>query len=363
MHWNPNTEGNLAGYKIYRSTSSNGLFAVQSSSPSSILGFCDLNVNNGQAYYYRVTALAASQESQPSAVVSTVPNPFVSDDAFLDYIQQANFDYFWYMANPANGLIPDRSAAGSACSIAAEGLDSLRSASGLTMAGSRVLRVWRESKAALNTFLNGPQGADTYGTIGYNGWFYHFLDMTNALRAGTSELSSIDTTWLLAGILYAKQYFNGDDSDEASIRSMADAIFNRVDWNWMARGTDAVSMGWFPSGNFIGNNWIGYNEGMMVYLLGIGAATNPLPASGWDYWASGYIWATNYSQAYIPFPPLFGYQYSQCWADFRHIADAYMNSHNSTYFENSRRATIAQRQYCIENPNVFSPGTAAMFGD
>jgi len=94
---------------------------------------------------------------------------------------------------------------------------------------------------------------------------------------------------------------------------------------------------------------------VLIYLLGMGSATNPIPAAGWNYWSSGYVWATNYGEAYIPFPPLFGYQYSQCWADFRHIADAYMNSHNSTYFENSRRGTLAQRQYCIADPDGW-PG-------
>jgi hypothetical protein len=132
---------------------------------------------------------------------------------------------------------------------------------------------------------------------------------------------------------------------------MSDTIFNRVDWNWMARGTDAVAMGWEPSTGFAGfGDWIGYNEGMILYCLGLGAATNPLPSSAWNRWTSGYTWATNYGQAFVPFPPLFGHQYSHCWIDFRHIADAYMNGHNSTYFENSRRATIAQRAYCIANP-------------
>src|SRR5208282_330002 len=120
LHWNPNTEGNLAGYEVYRSLSSNGPFVAQNLSPLTSLGFCDLNVIDGQTYYYEITALTtASQESLPSSTVSTVPNPFASDDAFLDYVQQANFDYFWYTANPANGFIPDRTATGSPCSIAA----------------------------------------------------------------------------------------------------------------------------------------------------------------------------------------------------------------------------------------------------
>jgi hypothetical protein len=111
-----------------------------------------------------------------------------------------------------------------------------------------------------------------------------------------------------------------------------------------------VSMGWFPTSGFISGNWIGYDEGMIIYLLGLGAATNPLPASSWSQWTSGYTWTTTYGYSFVPFPPLFGHQYSHCWIDFRHITDAYMNSHDTTYFENSRRATLAQRNYCIANP-------------
>jgi hypothetical protein len=354
LHWERNTEANLLGYNVYRSLSSGGSFVKKNTSVLTTLGFCDLTVSDGVTYYYQITAVTTtSQNSLPSTTLSTVPNPFASDDAFLDYVQQANFDYFWYAANPANGLVPDRmvnSSAPSACSIAAVGF-------GLTAIGIGIDHGWisRTQGVArvlttLNTFLQGRQDTNTSGTIGYKGWFYHFLDMNTALRAPGSELSSIDTTLLLSGILYSKQYFNGTNSDETSIRTMADAIFNRVDWNWMARGTNAVSMGWFPSGSFIAGNWVGYDEGMILYLLGLGTATNPLPASAWNYWTSGYTWVTYYGESFVPFPPLFGHEYSHCWIDFRHIADAYMNSQSSTYFENSRRAALAQQSYCIANP-------------
>ncbi len=363
LHWNPNNESNLAGYNVYRSLNNSGPFVVQNSTLLTSPGFCDLNVTNGQTYFYQVTAVtSSSQESLPSVTFSTVPNPFASDDAFLDYVQQANFDYFWYAANPANGLVPDRTANGSACSIAAVGF-------GLTAIGIGIDHGWisRTQGVArvlttLNTFLQKPQGTNTSGTIGYKGWFYHFLNMNTVWRAPNSELSSIDTTLLLSGILYAKQYFNGTNSDETSIRTLADAIFKRVDWNWMAQGTSGVSMGWFPPGSFIANNWSGYNEGMIIYLLGLGKATNPLPASAWSYWTSGYTWATNYGQAYVPFPPSFGHVYSHCWVDFRHIADSYMNNHNSTYFENSRRATRAQLAYCIANPSHWPGYSSNVWG-
>lgn len=357
LHWAPNSETNLAGYNVYRSQTLGGPFVVQNSSLLTTLGYCDLSIGvvDGETNYYQITAVTTtSQESLPSATLSAIPNVFASNDAFLDYVQEANFDYFWYAANPANGLIPDRlvnSSAPSACSIAAVGF-------GLTAIGIGVDHGWITRTQAvarvlttLNTFVSGPQGAGTSGIIGYQGWFYHFLDINTATRSSGSELSSIDTTLLLSGILYAKQYFNGSNTDETAIRSMADVIFNGVNWAFMAQGTDQVAMGWQPTTGFAGfGNWVGYDEGMILYLLGLGATTHPLPASAWNYWTSGYTWATYYGESFVPFPPLFGHEYSHCWIDFRHIADAYMNSQSSSYFENSRRAALAQRAYCIADP-------------
>jgi hypothetical protein len=122
LHWDPNTETNLLGYDVYRSLSSDGPFTVLNSGVVTTLGYCDLNVNDGQTYYYQITATNTDSEgSLPSATMSTVPNPFASSNAFLDYLQQANFDYFWYAANPTNGLVPDRTATGSSASISATG--------------------------------------------------------------------------------------------------------------------------------------------------------------------------------------------------------------------------------------------------
>jgi hypothetical protein len=102
---------------------------------------------------------------------------------------------------------------------------------------------------------------------------------------------------------------------------------------------------------------------MIIYDLGLGSSTYPLPASSWSVWPNGYSWITNFGQSYIFFPPLFTYEYSHCWIDFRHVADAYMNSHNSTYWENSRRAALAQVAYSIANPNhEVAYGTTNVWG-
>lgn len=370
LHWDPDVSPNITGYNVSRATSSSGPFTQRNSGLINGLGYCDLSVNDGQAYYFRVTAVnASSQTSSPSATVFTTPAAFPSDAAFMDYLQQANFDFFWYNANPTNGLIPDRSANGapySPCSIASVGF-------GLTAIGIAIDHGWitRSQGAArvmttLNTFWNGPQGTNTTGEIGYNGWFYHFLDMNTATRSGSSELSSIDTALLLGGILYSKQYFNGTNATETGIQTTASGIFNRVNWLWFAPdvpGTNGVRMGWLPGSGFSTyGDWIGYDEGMMIYLLGMGASNNPLPAGCWNYWTSQYDWATYFNESFVIFPPLFGHEYSHCWIDFRHVGDAYMNAENSTYFENSHRAALAQQAYCIDNPLGWTGYSADIWG-
>jgi hypothetical protein len=356
LHWDRNTNSNVAGYRVYRSTTgAAGPFSLLNASMVTSPGYCDLSVQvvNGQTNFYYVTAVSTvSQESAASAVAGATPHPFASDDEFLDYVQRANFSYFWYLANPVNGLVPDRTAPNSPCSIAAQGFGLSAICIGVdhgwitrTQAAARV-------RTTLNTYWQGPQGAGTSGVMGYQGWFYHFLDMNSGLRTWTCELSSIDTGLLLAGILDAKQYFTGTNADETTIRSTADAIFNRVNWQWMANGGDSLTMGWFPESGFLSARWIGYNEAMVLYIMGLGAATNPLPAAHWTSWTSGYNWGTAYGQTYVLFSPLFGHQYSHCWVDFRHVVDGYMNDHGSTYFENSRRAALSQVAYCSTAPHT-----------
>jgi hypothetical protein len=214
----------------------------------------------------------------------------------------------------------------------------------------------------LRTFYEKPQGPNVTGTIGHKGWFYHFLDRETGLRSGTTELSSIDTALFLAGAIYVKQYFDRADSNEVSIRTLSEAIVDRVDWQWMTAGSSGLSHGWRPESGFIPTRWIGYSEAMILYLLGLGAATNPLSSADWSTWTSGYRWQTNYGEAFVNFPPLFGHQYSHVWVDFRHVADAYLRSKGITYFENSRRAALAQRNYGIANPGRFAGYSSNLWG-
>jgi hypothetical protein len=124
-----------------------------------------------------------------------------------------------------------------------------------------------------------------------------------------------------------------------------------------------IYMGWKPGTLFSGyGGWYGYNEAMVLYLLALGSPTHPVPATTWMTWTSGYQWQTWYGYTYVNFPPLFGHQYSHCWFDFRNRPDAYMTAKGIDYFENSRRATLAAREYCIANPGGHTGYGANLWG-
>lgn len=284
-------------------------------------------------------ALAALLAFTGTARASTI------DVAVLDSLQYRGFLYFWNEANPSNGLIKDRDTPGSVSSIASTGF-------GLSAICIAVEHGWVTRDAArarvlttLQTFWNGPQGSGSSGFIGYKGLYYHWLDMNTARRTWDSELSTIDTALLFAGILHAREFFAANDPSDNQIRALADSITWRADWNWARNNASGLTMGWHPVSGFLGNRWTGYNEAMIMYIIALGSPTHPVPPSDWNWWCSFYNWsnpAGNDVGFFVTFPPLFGHQYSHCWIDFRHIRDQYMTFRGLTYFENSRRATLAQ---------------------
>ena len=271
--------------------------------------------------------------------------------ALLDTLQHTAFDYFWEEASAGSGLIKDGSQDWSVCSIAAQGF-------GYSAYCVAVDHGWVTREAARDRIIRGleklwtvPQGTAATNVNGYKGFFYHFLDLNTGVRTWDCELSSIDTALLIAGILDAKEYFDAPNERETHLRALADSIYYRVDWDFMRNGGNGIRMGWKPGTGFSGfGDWTGYNEAMILYILAIGSPTHPVPAWTWYHWTLGYWWGTQYGQTYVIFPPLFGHQYSHCWIDFRHIQDAYMRNKGITYHENSRRATLAAREYCIANP-------------
>jgi len=273
--------------------------------------------------------------------------------AQLESLQREAFSYFLHETNPKNGLVYDKNEPEWPSSIAATGL-------ALAVYPVAVTRGFVTREAATETvlvtlrfFWRSPQGPEPDAT-GYRGFYYHFLDMHTGRRVWQCELSTVDSAILLAGALTAGAYFDADTREEAEIRSLADSLYRRADWVWARNGGATVTHGWKPESGFLKWRWEGYDEALVLYILGLGSPTYPLPESSYAAWASTYRWERCYGYDYLYAGPLFTHQLSHIWIDFRGIRDAFMRSKGSDYFENSRRATYVQQQYAIDNPRKFS---------
>ena len=292
-------------------------------------------------------ACAGPPARRPAALTA------LSDAALLDDVESRGFHYFWDLADPQTLLVPDRAPTPSFSSIAAVGF-------GLTAYGIGAERGYvtrREAAhrtlATLRSLLAMKQGAAPRGVSGYHGFFYHFLDMRTGERWETIELSTVDTSLLMAGVLFAQSYFDRDDPAEAAIRSAAEALYERVDWPWEQARAPAISMGWTPEEGFHTYDWRGYNEAMIVVVLALGSPTHPVDAGAWAEYVKTDRWGSFYGQDHLLFAPLFGHQYSHVWIDFRGIRDELMRARGIDYFENSRRATLAQHAYALDNPGHY----------
>ena len=271
----------------------------------------------------------------------------------LEKLQRDTFSYFLHETNPANGLVIDKTAPDWPASIAATGL----ALSGYPVAVERGF-ITRDAAidrvlATLRFFWNSRQGPEP-DTTGYHGFYYHFLDMQTGRRVWQCELSTVDSAILLAGALTAGVYFDADAANEQEICRLADALYRRVDWRWAQNNGVTVTHGWKPESGFLRWRWEGYDEALVLYILGLGSPTHPLPASSYAGWVSTYEWEKNYDYEYLYAGPLFTHQISHVWIDFRGIQDAFMRDKGIDYFENSRRATYVQQQYAIANPLKFA---------
>lgn len=271
----------------------------------------------------------------------------------LQHLQSSAFAYFQHEANPRNGLVADKTTANWPASIAATGLAlacyPIAVERGLMLKADAIAR----TLTTLRFFRDSPQGAEPDAT-GHRGFYYHFLDMHTGRRAWQCELSTVDSAFLLAGMLTAAAYFNDDTAEQREIRDLADSLYQRTDWTWAQAADGTIGHGWHPETGFIPHRWQGYDEGLLLYVLALGSPTHPLPSSAYSAWCSTYEWKSCYDVNYLHSGPLFTHQLSHMWIDFRGIADAYMRDKGTDYFENSRRAVQIQQRYAIDNPLGFN---------
>ena len=277
----------------------------------------------------------------------------LADDAMLERLEHAAFNYFMQTCNPRNGLVADTSREHSPSSIAVVGF-------ALSAYPVAVSRGWMSRADALKrclTTLRFFRDSDQSGkpdATGYKGFYYHFLDMDSGKRVWTSELSMIDTALLIAGVLVARMFFDADTPGEAGLRELADDLYQRVDWRWAQDGGATIRQGWKPECGFLHYGWEGYSEAILLYALAAGSPTHRVTDDCYKEWTATYQWENLYDQDYLYAGPLFVHHFSHAWIDFRGIRDHFMREKRSDYFENSRRATLVQREYARINPREFA---------
>jgi hypothetical protein len=285
------------------------------------------------------------QRSVPSATERFTPD----DEKFLEDLEYKSFEYFWQQANPRTGLVPDRARMdGSALDSNHQGVASIAATGfGLTALCIGADRNWispsearERTRNTLRFFAN--------EAVHEHGWFYHWLDATTGVRRWKSEVSSIDTALLLAGVLTVRQYF----ADDREITQLATTIYRRVDSRWMLNGHPRLlSHGWKPETGFLKPRWDTYSEDTILYLLAIGSPTHPISPASWQA-----LWRDRYRyQGYAYFTtigvPLFMHQYAHAWVDYRDRRET--GGDRIDYFENSIKATLAHRAFCINLAHDF----------
>jgi hypothetical protein len=272
--------------------------------------------------------------------------------AMLDKLQHDTFRYFLHEVDVASGLARDSTVPGAHASIAVVGLALSSYPVGVERRFLTREEAVSRTLATLRFFWNAPQGPEPDAT-GHRGFFYHFLGMRTGRRAWECELSTMDSALFFAGALTAAAYFDKSASVEREIRGLADALYRRADWQWACNGGVTVTHGWRPESGFLPQRWAGYSEALILYLLGLGSPTFPLPSRSYRAFVSTYSWKELYGRGLLYAGPLFVHQFSHLWVDFRGIRDAFMRSREIDYFENSRRATFVQQRYAARNPRRF----------
>jgi hypothetical protein len=275
------------------------------------------------------------------------------DELLLDELQRAAFGYFVRAFNPANGLVADNSREGSPVSIAVVGF-------GLAAYPSAVERGWlTRADAVARTlatlrFLRDSDQSGRPQATGNQGFYYHFLDGRTGTRVWRSEVSMIDTAFLIAGALTASVYFSAPHADEVELRELVDMLYRRIDWRWAQGGAVTIRHGWKPECGFLHYGWEGYSEALLLYVLALGSPTHPLTGDCYQAWTATYQWENLYGYDFLFAAPLFVHQFSHAWLDLRGLRDDFMREKGSDYFENSRRATYIQRAYARRNPHEFA---------
>ncbi len=349
--WNPVISPSLDGYHLYRSSDQGQSFQLQTYFPAGDSVGLDFwgDPGTGLNFQYQLRAVNfVGQESSPSLTLN-VEGKEMTDDEFMDMVQEATFRYFWDFAHPVSGLARERNSSGNTVTMGGSGFGIMALLVGIER-GYITREQGRDRLLLITEFLG---DADRF----HGAWPHWMNGVTGEVIPFSAQDNGgdlVESAFLVQGLLAARSYFDQAAPEEDLLRTRITDLWESVEWNWYRRLNQSV-LYWHWSPNFA---WAmnfplrGFNEAHIVYLLAIASPSHSVPAS---LYATG--WAgSNYvsNQTHYGFPldlgpvkggPLFFAHYSYLGFDPRNKRDDYTN-----YFVRNAHHTLINRAWCIDNP-------------
>lgn len=352
FEWDPITSQSFDGYHLYQS-----LDAGQSYQLSKYISFEDSMTVDfwgaqgvGNQYLYRMTSVGFSGEESSPTPSATISSATMSDDEFMDMVQEATFKYFWDFAHPVSGLARERNTSLNTVTSGGSGF-------GIMCIIVGIERGYITREQGLNRLLKITTFLDTADR--FHGAWAHWMNGTTGKVIPFSENDNggdlVETAFLVQGLLCARSYFDQSTAEDSLLRENITDLWETVEWNWYRRSNQSVLYWhWSPDKGWIMNFPLrGFNEVHITYILGIASPTNSIPASLYDTgWAGGGGYTssqTHYGYKMFTGPtkggPLFFSHYSYLGFDPRYKSDGYAN-----YFVRNAHHTLVNRAWCIDNP-------------
>jgi hypothetical protein len=279
-----------------------------------------------------------------------------SDHELLDLVQRQTLDYFWDFAHPASAMARERS-------TPVPGYDYRETVT----SGGTGFGIMALIAGAARGFLPRAGVLDRIGRIveflqraeRFHGAFPHFLHGATGAAVPFSEKDDggdlVETSFLIAGLLCARQYFSAANSRETSLRTAIDRLWEGVAWDFYARDCDRLYWHWSPRHGWAMNHVItGWNECLITYLLACASPTHAVPPAAYHRsWTDSPVFRNGRTYYDVALPlgppfggPLFFSHYSFLGLDPRGLRDRYAD-----YWQQNRAHTLINRAHCIANPH------------
>lgn len=277
--------------------------------------------------------------------------PVISDNALLDLVQQQTFKYFWDFAHPVSGLARERNTSGDLVTSGGSGFGIMCIPVGI----QRNFITRAEGLARMQTIVSFLKNT----AVKVKGAFPHWLNgATGAIipfSPNDNGADLVETSYLMMGLLTARQYFNGADATETNLRADINTLYNNVEWDWFRQGTQNV-LYWHYSPNLA---WVmnmpirGWNECLITYVLAASSTTHGIPATVYtNGWAggSGFVNGGSYYGYTLPLGPAQGGPLFFAHYSFMGINPNGLNDTWANYLTQNTNHTLINNKYCIANP-------------